>query len=92
VKPDVCECCHYPAADLARVEPGLEGPGAKWLCRLCRSTWAGATVLRTSKWATDRHEALATTCFVGNAILDALARVEAEAIIADHVAKGGGVP
>jgi hypothetical protein len=71
-----CDCCHYPASDLAKYEAHdvlsrAKGEN-KLLCRLCSHTMTSVYQEYTNLYSSDTTEIMKTICHVGNAIIDAI--------------------
>ena len=74
-KPDECASCDYETASLEffpwpeRLRDKLTGDG-RWYCALCAGTRTSNSV--SYNRVDDDHKIMATICYVGNAILDAI--------------------
>lgn len=74
-KPEECDCCDYETAALESYRPnvGARSQRERWLCRLCAGTMTSTYDEYPEQHDHDALALMKTVCYVGNAILDALA-------------------
>lgn len=76
-KPDECEGCYFPTAELSQYDAsdmiGRHEGRKKWLCELCASTETGR-IMDYPRQFEGQAAAMRTVCYVGNVILEALKR------------------